>query len=92
MCELLWVEEVFVVTEIPNDVFNILDKISEYLDICLDLLFADVEVSLVLASQMLNVFGSLVNIVVHTKSTGLYSVPSASRSAPSCLHTFSSAA
>jgi hypothetical protein len=91
MCELSWVKEIFVVTEIPDDIFDIPDEVSENLDVCLDFLFADVEVGLVLASQMLNVFGSLVNVVVHAKSTGLYSVPSASRSAPSCLHMFSSA-
>jgi hypothetical protein len=91
MCELSWVEEIFVVTEISNDVFDIPDKVSENLDIRLDFLFTDIEVGLVLAGQMLNVFGALVNVVVHAKVTGSYSVPSASRSAPSCLHMFSSA-
>jgi hypothetical protein len=71
MCELSWVEEIFVVTEIPNDVFDIPDKVSENLDICPDFLFADVEVGLVLTGQMLNMFGVLVNVVVHTKSMGL---------------------
>jgi hypothetical protein len=91
MRKLSWVKEVFVITEIPNDIFDIPDKVPKNLDICLDFLFADVEVGLVLTGQMLNVFGALVNVVVHAKSMGLYSVPSASRSAPSCLHTFSSA-
>jgi hypothetical protein len=90
VCELSWIEEVFVVTEISNDVFNIPDEVSENLDICTKFLPADVEIGLVLTGQMLDMFGSLVN-VVHRRSTGSKSAPSASRSAPSCIHTFSSA-
>jgi hypothetical protein len=91
MCELSWVEEIFVVAEISDDVLNIPDEVSENLDVCPDFLFADVKVGLVLAGQMLDVFSTLVDVVAHAKLTRLYSVPSASRSAPSCLHTFSSA-
>jgi hypothetical protein len=50
MCELSWVEEIFIVTEISDDIFDIPDEVSENLDIRSDFLFADVEVSLVLAS------------------------------------------
>jgi hypothetical protein len=89
--ELLWVEEVFVVNKISDDIFNVLDEISENTDICTKFLFADVEIGLVLAGQMLNVVGSLIDVVVHRRSTGSKSAPSASKSAPSCIHTFSSA-
>jgi hypothetical protein len=89
---LSWVKEIFVVAEISDDIFDIPNEIPENLNVCPNLLFTDVKVSLMLASQMLNVFGTFVDVVVHAKVTGSYSVPSASRSAPSCLHTFSSAA
>jgi hypothetical protein len=89
--ELLWVEEVFVVNKISDDVFNIPDEISENADICTKFSFADVKIGLVLAGQMLNVFSSLVDIVAHRRSTGSKSAPSTSKSAPSCIHTFSSA-
>jgi hypothetical protein len=69
MCKLLWVEELLVVTEIPDDVFNVPDEVPEYLDVCLDFLFTDIEVRLVLAGQMLDVFGSFVD-VIHAKVTG----------------------
>jgi hypothetical protein len=49
MCELLQVEEIFIVTEISDDVFDIPDEVSENLDVCLDFLFADIKVGLVLA-------------------------------------------
>jgi hypothetical protein len=47
--KLLWIEEVFVVTEVSDDVFNIPDEISENFDICTNFLFADLEIGLVLA-------------------------------------------
>jgi hypothetical protein len=57
----------------------------------MEFLFADVEIGLVLAGQVLNVFSSLVDVVVHKRSTGSKSAPSASRLVPRCIHTFSSA-
>jgi hypothetical protein len=91
VCELLWVEEVFVVNKISDNVFDIPDDISENADVCMNFLFADVEVGLVLAGQMLNVFGLLIDIVVHKRSTGSKSTPSASKLAPSHIHMFLSA-
>jgi hypothetical protein len=44
----LWIEEVFIVTEISNDIFDVPDEISENLDVCTNLLFADVEIGLML--------------------------------------------
>jgi hypothetical protein len=44
VCKLLWIEEIFVVTEISDDIFNIPDEVLENLDICSKFLFADVEV------------------------------------------------
>jgi hypothetical protein len=87
----LWIEEVLVVYKIPDDIFDIPDKILENADVCTKFLFADVEVGLVLVGQMLNVFGSLVDVVVHKRSTGSKSAPSACRSVPRRIHTFSSA-
>jgi hypothetical protein len=46
---LSWIEEVFVVTEVSDDVFNIPDEVSENLDICTKFLFTDIEIGLVLA-------------------------------------------
>jgi hypothetical protein len=89
--ELSWAEEVFVVYKISNDISNVPDEISENTDICTKLLFADVKVGLVLAGQVLNVFSSLIDVIAHKRSTGSKSAPSASRSAPRCIHTFSSA-
>jgi hypothetical protein len=45
---LLWIEEVFVVTEVSNNVLDIPDEIPENLNVRVDFLFADVEISLVL--------------------------------------------
>jgi hypothetical protein len=42
-------------------------------------------------SELFNEFGSLVDIIAHKRAMGSYSIPSASRSAPSCLHMFLSA-
>jgi hypothetical protein len=91
MHELLWVEEIFIVDKISNDIFDIPDEISENADVCTKFLFADVEVGLVLVSQVLNVFSSLVDVVAHKRSTGSKSAPSASRLAPSRIYMFSSA-
>jgi hypothetical protein len=49
VCKLLWIEEVFVVTEVSDNIFNVPDEISEDLNVCAKLLFADVEIRLVLA-------------------------------------------
>ena len=49
MCELSWVEEIFVVTEIPDDVLDVPDEVPEYLDTRPKFLFADIKVGLVLA-------------------------------------------
>jgi hypothetical protein len=87
----LWVEEVFVIYKISDDVFDIPDEISENVDVCTEFLFADVEVSLVLVGQVLNVFSSLVDVVAHKRLTGSKSAPSASRSVPRRIHMFSSA-
>jgi hypothetical protein len=46
--KLLWIEEVLVVTEISDNVLDILDEIPKNLNIRTDLLFADIEISLVL--------------------------------------------
>jgi hypothetical protein len=89
--ELSWVEKVFVVDEVSDDIFYIPDDIFENTNVCTQLLFADVKVGLVLAGQVLNVFSSLIDVVAHKRSTGSKSAPSASRSAPSRIHTFSSA-
>jgi hypothetical protein len=89
--KLSWIEEVLIVYKIPDDIFDIPDEILENTDVCTKFLFADVKVGLVLAGQMLNVFSSLVDVVVHKRSTGSKSAPSACRSVPRCTHTFSSA-
>jgi hypothetical protein len=49
MCELPWIEELFVVTQVSDDVFNIPNKVPQDLDIRSNLLFADIKVGLVLA-------------------------------------------
>jgi hypothetical protein len=46
VCELSWVEEVFVVTEISDDIFDIPDEVSENLDVCAKLFLTDVEIVL----------------------------------------------
>jgi hypothetical protein len=89
--ELLWIEEVLIVYKISDDIFNIPDEISENTDVCTKFLFADVKIGLVLVGQMLNMFSPFVNIVAHKRLTGFRSAPSASRSAPRHIHTFSSA-
>jgi hypothetical protein len=48
VCKLLWIEEVFVITEVSDNIFDIPDEVSENLNICTKLLFADVEIGLVL--------------------------------------------
>jgi hypothetical protein len=89
--ELSWVEEVLVIHKIPDDIFDIPDKVSENADVCTELLFTDVKVGLVLAGQVLNMFSSLVDIIAHKRLTGSKSAPSTSRLAPRHIHTFSSA-
>jgi hypothetical protein len=57
----------------------------------MEFLFADIKVGLMLDSELLNVFGSFVDIIAHKRSTGFKSAPSMSRSAPRRIHMFSSA-
>jgi hypothetical protein len=91
VCELLWAEEILVIYKISNDVVKITNEISENTDVCMKFLPTDVEVGLVSEGQLLNILGSLVDVVAHKRSTGSKSAPSASRSAPRRIHTFSSA-
>jgi hypothetical protein len=91
VCELLWAKEVFVIYQVANDVVEIADKISQNADVCAKFLPADVEVGLVSEGKLLNVLGLLIDIVAHKRSVGSKSAPSASRSAPRHIHTFSSA-
>jgi F0F1-type ATP synthase beta subunit len=91
VCELLWVKEVFVIYKVANDVVKITDKISQNADVCTKLLPTDVKVGLVSKGKLLNVLGSLIDIVAHKRSMGSKSAPSASRSAPRCIHMFLSA-
>jgi hypothetical protein len=91
VCELLWAEEILVVYKISDDIFDIPNDISKNTDVCMEFLFADVEVGLMLVGQVLNMLGSLVDVIAHKRSMGSKSAPSASRSAPRRIHTFSSA-
>jgi hypothetical protein len=91
MCELLWTEEVLVVYKIADDIVKVTDEISQNTDFCVKFLPTDVKVGLVSEGELLNVLGSLIDIVAHKRLMGSKSAPSASRSVPRCIHMFSSA-
>jgi hypothetical protein len=54
----------------------------------MEFLFADIKVGLMLKGELLNVFGSFVNVIAYKRLVGYKSAPSASRSAPRRIHTF----
>jgi hypothetical protein len=51
----------------------------------------DIEIGLMSNGKLLDVLDSLINVIAHKRSVGSKSAPSASRSAPRHIHTFSSA-
>jgi hypothetical protein len=57
----------------------------------MEFLPTDVKICLMSESELLNVVGSFVDVIAHKRLTGYSSAPSASRSAPRHIHTFSSA-
>jgi hypothetical protein len=91
VCELLRVEEVLVIYKVTNDVVKIADEISQNTDFCVKFLPTDVKVGLVSEGELLDVLGSLVDVVAHKRLMGSKSAPSASRSVLRHIHTFSSA-
>jgi hypothetical protein len=57
----------------------------------MEFLPTDVKVGFVSDGESFNKLSSLVDVTAHKRSTGFNSAPSASRLAPRCIHTFTSA-
>jgi hypothetical protein len=91
VCKLLRAEEVLIIYKIGDDVVKIADQISQNTDVCVEFLSTDVKVGVMSDGKLLNILGSLINVIAHKRLMGSKSAPSASRSAPRHIHMFSSA-
>jgi hypothetical protein len=87
MLELSGVEELFVIHKISYDIVDVAYEVLKNTDLHLKFLFTDVKIGFVLDGESLDKLSSLINIIAHKRSTGFSSAPSASRLAPSCIHT-----